>query len=511
MGRTMMKSYYDFMSEITADELYEGLLGYGLFAEKLPPIFSASLFLDYCKTNPGFKREYQDFITFNSMRNLNIPRLMGIPSPFQYEGLCSVLSKNWHWLLQHFKTYTAGQSYVVSRIHIRKMYDSDSQVAKHELFEMNYKNWRNDGSPENELLITDMKASKYIVHADISTCFPSIYSHALPWALVGKDTAKANRTGTKWYNKIDKACRHVKNDETHGLLIGPHASNLLAEIILVVVDKNLWDQGFRFFRNIDDYDCYVKTYEEAQLFLNALEYELRQFDLPINHKKTKIETLPVSSTEHWIHKLNAVPLVASYGKTSYKEVNNYIDMAVRLTDQIKNAAVLKYGIKTLSGLENMTPNGKAVAAKRIMHLSILYPYLLPLMENFVFEKYGVNVTMVEEFTNALYIDSLRIRNYEGICYAIYFSLRYQFSIVGIDCCTLLATSDCLVLLFAWLYYRKHGGIVEMNMMENEAKKLRDSSMGRYWVFVYEVLEANDLKDDWKTMKNKGISFIKSGI
>ena len=45
----MEKKYTEFMDEISSDELYEGLLVYGLFAEKLPPVFTAVPFFDYCK------------------------------------------------------------------------------------------------------------------------------------------------------------------------------------------------------------------------------------------------------------------------------------------------------------------------------------------------------------------------------------------------------------------------------------------------------------------------------
>lgn len=41
----MSKKYIDFMDEISEDELYEGLLAYGFFAEKLPPVFTAVPFL----------------------------------------------------------------------------------------------------------------------------------------------------------------------------------------------------------------------------------------------------------------------------------------------------------------------------------------------------------------------------------------------------------------------------------------------------------------------------------
>ena len=58
----MEKTYCEFLEEITAEELYEGLLGYGMFANKLPPIFSSESFLKYCNTvSPSFSdKEWHD-------------------------------------------------------------------------------------------------------------------------------------------------------------------------------------------------------------------------------------------------------------------------------------------------------------------------------------------------------------------------------------------------------------------------------------------------------------------
>lgn len=39
--------YHDFMREISSEELYEGLLGWGLFADKLPPMFTSEPFMQY--------------------------------------------------------------------------------------------------------------------------------------------------------------------------------------------------------------------------------------------------------------------------------------------------------------------------------------------------------------------------------------------------------------------------------------------------------------------------------
>ena len=40
----MEKKYTDYLEEITCDELYEGLLGYGVFANKLPLKFTSVSF-----------------------------------------------------------------------------------------------------------------------------------------------------------------------------------------------------------------------------------------------------------------------------------------------------------------------------------------------------------------------------------------------------------------------------------------------------------------------------------
>lgn len=43
------QKYADFMAEISSSELYDRLVEYGMFAEKLPPVLTGKSFLDYCK------------------------------------------------------------------------------------------------------------------------------------------------------------------------------------------------------------------------------------------------------------------------------------------------------------------------------------------------------------------------------------------------------------------------------------------------------------------------------
>lgn len=145
----MEKSYYDFMAEISSEELYDKLVGYGMFSEKLPPVLTAESFLNYCKTqrSHSFAKKPYGYIIYENIRNINIPRNLGVPTPMGHELLCKCLSKNWAKITEYFSEKTSEQKITISRIHIRKMKNNPA------LFEMNYKNWLTDGTPEPDIYL----------------------------------------------------------------------------------------------------------------------------------------------------------------------------------------------------------------------------------------------------------------------------------------------------------------------------------------------------------------------
>lgn len=62
----MGKKYADYMDEISADDLYKGLLAFGLFSNRMPPVFSSTSFFDYCvKNHPTFSNSDHDYIRYN--------------------------------------------------------------------------------------------------------------------------------------------------------------------------------------------------------------------------------------------------------------------------------------------------------------------------------------------------------------------------------------------------------------------------------------------------------------
>lgn len=486
------------MDEISSDELYEGLLAHGLFTEKLPPVFTAEEFYHYSLglKQPFSKRDY-GFIFYESMRNTNAPRALGVPNPIGYQNLCRILSDNWPRIQTHFHKHTDEDDFKISRIHIRKRKNTKS------LFKMNYQNWEDDDSPVTNILL----GKRYIVHADISTCFPSMYSHALCWALVGKPYAKENRDESLWFNKIDHRCMETKSGETHGFLIGPHTSNLLSEIILTVVDSKLSTQ-WEYIRNIDDYSCFVSSYDDAQRFLTDLSAYLRQFDLTLNHKKTTIEKLPAASTNEWVRKLSTYSFVSRFGKVDYKGAQAYLDYSLNLmASNEDNSAILNYAIKVL-GKKDLTMNAKHYCLKTLLHISVIYPYLLPLLEEHVFTPFQAERDDVMKFASFIYRDGLAQKNYEAIVYAIYYSLKYEFDIGELHFEDAIESDSCMYKMFAYLYYWKRNDENAIKAFRKHAKDLSVNDFEQNWIFVYEAMPAEQLKDEWKPMKKAEISFIK---
>ncbi len=493
------KHYYDFINELSSSEIYEGLLAYGLFTEKLPPVFTAKGFFDYCEAQTtSFPKAPAEYIYHESMRNINTPRPLGIPNPAAYQQLCKYISDIWPKLQQYFEEQTKGQQHIISRTHIRKMKDNNS------LFLMNYKNWKVDGTPEPDLLL----GAKYLVHADVSNCFPSIYTHALSWALVGKEIAKQNqKDSSQWYNKLDFYARNIKYGETHGLLIGPHASNLLSEIILVKIDGVLYDRGWRYIRNIDDYTCYVSTYEQGQLFLTELSEQLRAFDLTLNHKKTSIEELPTASVEQWVRKINTFTAFDTKEKMNFKEVCAYLDMAIELMQENgDNAAILNYAIKVLAK-KNLTPNAKSYYVKTIFHLAVIHPYLISLLEEYVFQPFGVDLLLISKIAELLYDEGIRTKNYEAVCYTLYYAIKYGFEIKSLNFEVAKRSENCLFLFFAYLYYERKKDKQSVKLCKDYARAVMATEMDNFWLFIYEALPQSDLRDYWKAMKKNNVSFL----
>lgn len=502
-----MKTYYDYMAELSAEDVRKGLLGYGLFADKLPNFLSAETFFTYCNQE-GFPTFTQnggwDYVRYDSIRNTNITRNLAIPTPFAYSNLCNGIALQWTEILLHFQSQSDKMRYKHSQIHIQKLDD------KPYLFEMTH-NYHDKDEYVNAIIQRLPIKKRYVVKADISSCFPSIYSHAISWALVGKDIAKAHKNGNVWYNKLDEQSRHLKYNETCGLLIGPHTSNILSEIILTTVDAIL-SKKYDFVRHIDDYTCYVSTEDEAEKFLLDLSGELKKFELSLNVKKTIIARLPLSSDTSWINAINEFYIGGEKREEDkktifvYVRLKAFIDMCMHLVDVTGDSAIYNYMIKVVSSCY-LGKKARCFYIDVVHHLLLLYPYLVHCIEECVFVPFSVSKARIEEIANQLYEIGVQKHLYEACSYALYWAIKYDFNITSAYVDEAIQSSDCIFLLLAHIKANHVKDSEGQHKLREEALKRKDE-IDRYWLFVYEVLPKTALVEDYKRIKNRGITFLR---
>ena len=134
----------------------------------------------------------------------------------------------------------------------------------------------------------------YVLHADITDCYASVYTHSVAWAMHGKSTAKAKKHDRSLIgNAIDARLQDMQHGQTNGIPQGSVLVDLIAEIVLGYADlelgQRLADAGitdFRILRYRDDYRIFVNDSRDGELILKTLTEVLIGLGLKLNASKT---------------------------------------------------------------------------------------------------------------------------------------------------------------------------------------------------------------------------------
>jgi hypothetical protein len=411
---------------------------------------------------------------------------LSLPHPLAHAKLCFAIYENWEQL----EYVTSNKTSI-----IKPQSHGDGRVII-----MDYE----AVVPKSIRLLKQSFGARFRVHADISNCFPSVYSHALPWALVGFDDAKKNKSANEWFNKIDKSLRLTKRNETQGIAIGPATSNVISEIILARVDEKL-SEKFNFVRFIDDYTCDCASEQEAQDFLRQLSQELSIYKLMLNVKKTKIRRLPASQSEEWVLELSTkIP----HGK----EVNSYeaiqfLDYAVGLSNRYPEGSVLKFAFKAILNKE-LTFMAKFDVLRFGITLSFYNPVLLPLLETLIDETWILSGIDSIQKINCIVEENTKLFRSDGMCWGLYLLSKFDGKIEESVASKVIATGDVFSILM--LYWS--GQYMEL------VKEFADSldkddlyTLDNYWLLLYQLYFDGNIKalyddDVFKVLKSNNVSF-----
>jgi hypothetical protein len=322
------------------------LLEKGYFPRELPPSFNTKSYATYLAA-PGVtapkgkftsKPSYSMQTTHNLARSGGLRRNLSIPNPKHFYLLADHIVTNW----ANIKAKTDRSPYSMTKpVEI----GTDRAITpEHGLSERVNK--------QAEL----RSSNRFIIRADVSRFFPSIYTHSIPWALMGKSIAKsAHTTNTlvnTWQDMCDKYSQKINNNQTIGIPIGPDTSRLLAEIIMAEIDVLLAKKfkrlkGLRF---IDDYEFACPTRAEAEKILYYLQYLLNEYELALNINKTKIVELPEELESTMISKVRTF-FFRDAGKTGQKnDLIAYFNLVFEAIKKALDENLLKYAIARLTAV-----------------------------------------------------------------------------------------------------------------------------------------------------------------
>lgn len=310
------------------------LLEKGYFPSQLPPPFTTSdLVRVIDRVERGWEKGPQDSRWckpehFSVIRNGHKRRTTSIANPLSQVLLVKSIDRYWSQLSKSLRS-----SLAVSRPRI----DSTGQratpmVPMQELYE--HKIARSGGY-------------KFILRTDIARFFPTIYTHAIPWAVHGKAIAKKNSkklTDAFFGNVLDKAIRDGQDGQTIGIPIGPDTSHIIAEVVVSAVDREFVSrcgrrpEGFRY---VDDYFLFFESQREAEKALAELSVAMQAFQLELNFDKTRVLAVDAISDDFWTQKIRSVEISSDAGKQR-SDLNHFFDYALDLARQNDGDSVMKY-------------------------------------------------------------------------------------------------------------------------------------------------------------------------
>lgn len=489
----------DIIKVLKKNLVYRKLLDHGMFSEKLTKIFSSEDYGRWVRKNGIniYKTKEFSSIRFHLTRNNNAPRILEIPHPIAYYRLCTSIKENWKEIVERIGEI---EDYSERSMIIPKPNNLNNRLVSMMAYDSN-KN-------EKFLLLDKSFNAKYFVHADIANCYPSIYSHSIPWALVGHQTAKDNMNDqNKWFNKLDYAIRSMQRNETVGIPIGPDTSSLISELVLTRIDKELSD--YKYVRYIDDYKCYCESKDEADNFLRKLSKELEKYHLRINPKKTEIRELPISLDQEWVRELKAFAnkflFESELNKFKINAISEFIDLSLELAKKYPGDSPIRYAVKILSNKKYI---GNATFAFVIMYLArvcFVYPYFIDVFDNLLGENTlgKARRSLVSKEINAIVHEHKKHSRSDVSLWGVYLAIQYKFKIDDFENYSdeIINNRDCLPALMCYLYSKKKklDTYKYYNVIPDIIKeKLEDE----WWLYIYTLYFDNPKKEKIKKIRYK---------
>lgn len=192
--------------------------------------------------------------------------------------------------LPNIYSYLKLSSFLVTnkRRFIEEFLENRQSTSKY--FDSNVLTFSKQKGIEAQLLF----GGKYRLYTDLSNFYSTLYTHSIPWMILGKWNSKRTfqRNQNAFENKLDKLIQISQYGETHGIPTGNLVSRIIAEFYMCCFDRKMFDKGFIYKRYVDDFIFAFNSEDEKDDFLEKMNLICRENNLYLNNEKTKIEAFP---------------------------------------------------------------------------------------------------------------------------------------------------------------------------------------------------------------------------
>lgn len=472
--------------------IYGTLIARGYFPKELPPSFFTELFSKYARTKRGRDaleryvpaQGFTECVSYRLALSQGNHRDLGIPHPASFASLAQLTSKHFRRLLKKSGRSAFARS--------RPVYVTSEARAVRPSF--------SPGNLPRERAIARAGAS-YLVKADVSHFYPSLYTHAIGWAIDPKLREKAHwRDKRLLGKKLDQAVMDLQGKVSQGVPIGSDISFLLAELVLADVDKALGLDPHRAYRWFDDYEISCDSLEEAQQILSRLTKELRRFRLRTNAAKTSIQPLPAPTRKDWQHEL----LVSSRGSLKRADaVVAFFDVAFRLAAENPDAAVLNYALGLLFRLPRPEDHLGGVLESGITQALLAEPGTaqkgLSLLSFWIMNGFGSDRRLLARTIRRIIENHRSSGSTSDVCWALAFCLEQSLRLDRTAGEMLQSYDDDCIALQA-LHCHSLGLLSRGFSKQLVDKSLKDVNMdGEHWLLGYEAVRQGFSKASQKAV------------
>ena len=306
-------------------------------------------------------------------------------NPLLYVSLVNIITNkdNWLFLQNRFKEFQQDKNIECESIPVLKRNKSKQKASQ-------ISQWIENVEKKSLILALEYK---FLYQTDITDCYGSVYTHAIPWSIHTKQESKAKRGYDQLFgNKIDQHIQAMSCGQTNGIPQGSMVMDFIAEMVLGCADieiskklqELLREKKFHILRYRDDYRIFVNDISDGDIVLKCISETLIDFGFRLNTAKTShcadIITGSIKPDKIEVLKYGAVPK-----KLSKKDLMDQLMIIQQTGKHFPNSGTLKNRLsKILDAVQSKNfYNQQEVVTSLLIDIAYNNPNTFPVIATLV--------------------------------------------------------------------------------------------------------------------------------